>query len=82
MEDGSDDTLSDDWIRKTLKKSGKNEKINVILDWISNPKLDLLWIKDLLMLYYTLKFSTMNPFERLYMGIHDMDPIQFEYQIS
>lgn len=30
------------------------------------------------MLYYTMKFSTMNPFERAYIGIHDTDPIQFD----
>lgn len=41
VEDGSDDTSSDDCIRKTVgyrkERMEKNEKFNGILDWIRNP---------------------------------------------
>ncbi|DAD49276.1 TPA_asm: hypothetical protein HUJ06_000212 [Nelumbo nucifera] len=32
----------------------KNEKFNGILDWIKDPILDSVWIKDLPMLYYSI----------------------------
>ena len=52
----------------------KEEKCNEIPDPIRNPNSEFVWIK---FLCYTIPFSMMNRFDRLYTVIPSIDPIQY-----
>lgn len=49
-----------------------------ISDPIKNGIFDLVWIKGLPMLYYSIQFSTMNSFDRSEIVIHNIDLIQYQ----